>query len=78
MSIKINQPVEVIFNKIPKEIIWNNRHYVVTKLGLHHTYYSGQKLIHVFSVISYHLFFRLLLDSQNLNWILEEIYDDSK
>lgn len=78
MSNKINQPVEVVFNKIPKEIIWNNRNYFITKLGLHHTYYSGQKLIHVFSVASNHLFFRLLLDSHNLNWVLDEIYDESK
>lgn len=79
---KINIPVSVNLafdaqkRKIwPKEIIWNSRIYPIIKIGLHHTYRVGRTLYHVFSVASKTLFFRLVLNTENLFWTLEEISD---
>jgi hypothetical protein len=80
---KVNSPVSVSFSfdsakrKVaPKCVIWNNRLYPITKLGLHHTYRVGRTLHHVFSVATPTLFFRLVLNTENLHWTLEEISDD--
>jgi len=59
----------------PKWVRWNNRLYPVTKVGLHHTYKQGEVLYHVFSVITKTLFMRLVLNTKNLNWKLEQIAD---
>jgi len=75
MLSKINQEVQVDFNRIPRKIYWNNREYEVKKLGLHHKYRVGNDLFHVFSVAGENLFFRLVLDAQALTWNLEEIHD---
>jgi len=79
---KISVPVSVSFTfdskkrKIfPKWIVWNGRLYPVVKIGLHHTYRQGRTLYHVFSVTSKNLFFRLVLNTENLHWKLEEISD---
>jgi len=60
---------------IPRSIVWNNRIYRVTKLGLHHTYKKGNTLYHVFSLTANTLFMRLTLDTKTLGWKLEEVYD---
>ncbi len=59
----------------PKWIIWNKRVYQIIKVGLHHKFRQGRNLYHVFSVSSKNLFFRLVLNTQNLHWRLEEISD---
>jgi hypothetical protein len=59
----------------PKALIWNGRTYPIVKIGLHHTYRQGRTLYHVFSVAGETLFFRLVLNSENLHWKLEEISD---
>lgn len=59
----------------PKVLMWNGRVYRVTKIGLHHTFRNGRTLYHVFSVETPELFFRLVLDTDNLHWRLEEISD---
>ena len=61
---------------IPRSIVWKNRIYRVTQLGLHHTYKDGDKLLHVFSVVAGSLFFRLVFDTSNLHWKLTEIQDE--
>lgn len=60
---------------IPKAVVWKNRLYPVTKLGLHHTYREGRTLFHVFSVATPTLFLRLVLNTENLHWKLENIAD---
>ncbi len=79
---KISEPISVslafdhLKNKVlPKWIVWKGRMYPVIKIGLHHTYREGRTLFHVFSVISKTLFFRLVLNTDNLHWNLEEISD---
>lgn len=59
----------------PQQFLWRGKVYKVSQVGLHHTYHDGRKLIHIFSVTSSSLFFRLKLDTSNLSWTLEEISD---
>jgi hypothetical protein len=61
----------------PTRVIWEGREYPIIKIGLHHTYYSGRTLYHVFSAVSQSLFFKLVLNTSTLHWTLEEIADDS-
>jgi len=79
---KVNIPISVslVFDSIkrkvaPRWVVWNGRLYPVEKVGLHHTYREGRTLYHVFSVASKSLFFRLVLNTDNLHWKLEEISD---
>jgi len=60
---------------VPKSLVWNGRLYGITKVGLHHTYREGKTLFHVFSVVTPTLFFRLVLNTENLHWRLEGISD---
>lgn len=59
----------------PKSILWQRRLYPIIKLGLHHTFREGRTLYHVFSVASQNLFFRLELNTENLQWTLKEVSD---
>ncbi len=60
----------------PKWVSWRGRLYPVTKIGLHHTFRRGETLFHVFSVVARTLFLRLVLNTDNLHWNLEEVSDD--
>lgn len=71
----INIKVRVVFDNGPKVLVWKNKKYWITKMGLHHTYRQGRKLIHVFSVVADQLFFRLEFDSESLLWKLVEVSD---
>ncbi len=80
MNTKVNEPVSVVLvfdqktcRVFPKWVVWNNRLYPVVKVGFHHTYREGLTLFHVFSVVSKTLFLRLVLNTDNLHWRLEEI-----
>lgn len=83
MVMKLDESVSVTLNfdgrkkkVFPKWIVWNNRLYSVSKVGLHHAYRRGHTLFHVFSVASKTLFFRLVLNTDNLHWRLEEVADN--
>ncbi len=76
MNQKISEEVFVtLVSKIPTGVKWKNRTYKITKIGLHHTFYEGNTLYHVFSVMTDTLFMRLVLNTENLLWKLEEISD---
>lgn len=72
---KLTDPVQVDFNRIPKKLYWKNREYKIIKLGMHHKYKVGNTLFHVFSVVGDYLFFRLVLNCDNLTWQLQEVQD---
>jgi hypothetical protein len=59
----------------PTYVLWEGRSHKITKIGLHHTYRDGRILYHVFSVSTDSLFMRLVLNTENLSWRLEEISD---
>jgi len=78
----INTPVSVMMdfnhyqNKIkPIQIQWNNRDFRVEEVGMHHHFHQGNKLFHTFSVTAGGMFFKLVLDTENLFWKLEEVAD---
>lgn len=82
MHQKINAPVSVMmdFNHYqtkmkPIQIQWNNRDYRIESVGLHHQFRRGRKLFHVFSVTAGGMFFKLVLDTENLFWKVEEVAD---
>ena len=82
MAEKIKEPVSVslIFDHKKRKtlishVLWHSQSYKITSQGLHHTYKQGSTLIHVFSVASDTISFRLVLDSSSLIWTLEETYD---
>jgi hypothetical protein len=60
----------------PKYVIWKGRNYTITKIGLHHHFREGSTLYHVFSVVTDTLFLKLKLNTDNLQWILEEIQEN--
>ena len=79
---KIKAPITVlsIFNHktgrmVPKLLRWDGKPYEIKKVGFHHSYRKGRTLYHVFSVASKELFFRIVLNTDSLNWELEEIAD---
>ena len=76
----IHEPVSVItvFNHekrtdMPKKFLWKQRKYIVTKIGYHHAVREGRTLYHIFHVTDGVSDFRLLFNTENLHWILEEI-----
>lgn len=79
---KLSVPVSVdlffdhkLRRSIPVRVTWENRDYLIIKIGLHHTYRQGRTLYHVFSAISQNIYFRLVFNTENLAWSLEEIAD---
>ena len=79
---KLSLPVSVILEydqssrvSMPKKVKFEGRYYDIIKLGFHHIYREGKTLYHVFSVASSSLFFRLVLNTDSLQWMLEEICD---
>lgn len=83
MLTKIDEKVSVklvssiLHNKVYPEIMyWRGRTYKISKVGLHHFYREGRTLKHIFSVISGQTAFRLSLDTQTLQWKLEEVTEN--
>lgn len=73
----INEKVAVgMVNDTPKYVVWKGRSHNITQIGLHHHFREGNTLFHIFSVVADTMFMRLKLDTENLNWKLEEISDD--
>lgn len=60
---------------LPWRIKWRGRIYTITTVGLHYSLYEGRVLYHFFTVADDNLFFRLKFNTENLQWILEEIDD---
>ncbi len=75
MLLKPSESVEVGMSNAPKWVRWKARVYKIKKIGLHHTYRKGLTLYHVFSVVTDTLFMRLVLNTDNLLWKLEEVAD---
>ncbi len=80
---KLKEPVSVSFaydhekgEIFPRWMIWSGKLRAVNKVGLHHTYKKGRTLYHVFSVTSNSTFFRLILNTDNLHWEVEQISDN--
>lgn len=80
---KIVAPISVITSynhttrkTIPVRLKWEGREYSIEKVGFHHYFRKGRTMVHVFSVVTGSNFFRLELDTENLQWEVTEIADD--
>jgi hypothetical protein len=60
----------------PAKLVWDGREYKVQKVGLHYSFKTGKALFHVFTAITETLFFKLVLNTTNLFWTVEQIGDD--
>ena len=79
---KISAPVSLVLvydhtarKLIPKKLKWEGKTHDITNIDMHHVYRDGRTLKHVFSVASSTMFFRIVMDTGNLQWMLEEISD---
>lgn len=73
----LSEKVSVVLeNNTPLSVHWRNRDYKITKIGLRHDYYEGKILVHIFSVLSGSLFFKLKLNTKYLEWTLLEISEN--
>jgi hypothetical protein len=79
MREKINEEVSVVWyysarrrQALPYTIWWQNREYVVGKIGYQHSVKDGATLHHIFEFVDKEqtLHFRLNLDTSNLHCIL--------
>jgi len=84
MREKINEEVSVVMFysarkrvALPHMISWQNKEYLVGKIGYHHQVKDGQTLHHIFELTDKNesIWFRLNLDTSNLHWKLEAIHD---
>lgn len=79
---KIDVPVSVYLafdhkarRVYPRAFLWEGKKYVIEKVGLWHKFLQGRTLVHVFTVASGEVSFRLELNSETLFWRLKEISD---
>lgn len=84
MNETINEKVSVIlsFNRatglvMPRKMHWQGKDYIFTKLAYHHKKKEGTVLLHVFDMTDGIMDFRLVCNTDNLHWILEEVADGS-
>jgi len=84
MREKINEEVSVVMYYSSKKrlatphlVSWQNKDYLVGKIGYHHTVKEGATLHHIFELVDKEgtLWFRLNLDTSNLHWMLEAVSD---
>jgi hypothetical protein len=59
----------------PTKLLWDGNEYKINKIGMHYTYKNGNNLIHVFTVSTATLSFKLLFNTENLFWTVEQISD---
>jgi len=79
---KLQAPVSVQLNfdhrartTKPVKLTYDGNEHELVSVGFHHTYREGRTLYHVFSVSSQTTFFRIVLNTDNLSWTLQEVSD---
>lgn len=82
MQQKLFEKISVIFSynaekntAILYKIRWRLRDYFIKKLAYHHKVREGRELLHIFHVTDGNLDFRIRFNTEDLNWILEEVSD---
>ena len=78
----INERVSVVtaYNRetgkvAPVSLRWQGRDYRIRKVGYHHQAWQGRVWVHVFSVSTEAMAFKLRHHPEDLSWILEEVSD---
>jgi hypothetical protein len=82
MNESINEKVSVITHYdrnsgqvMPKKMRWQGRDYLLTELTYRYKKREGRNIVHVFHVTDGSMDFKLRLNSENLDWTLEEVTD---
>lgn len=77
------EPVSALFSYNAKtqaimlrKMMWKGREYIFTKMGYHHTVRIGRVLHHVFHVTDGASDFRLRVNTETMEVVLEDIYHD--
>jgi hypothetical protein len=78
MAEQIKEPIYVVTSKtsrnvVPECMIWRGRTYQFLHLGLHHTTFDGDTLIHIFSMCTKEASFQISLNTKTLLWTLVAI-----
>lgn len=61
----------------PIRLKWQGRIYRIKHVGIHYPVRLGRKLVHYFAVVTEdNTSFKLKLDTESLQWILEEVIDE--
>jgi hypothetical protein len=79
----IREKIEVIliFKLMPQPVTqiyklkWRGKYYTVLKQAYHYKVWEGRTRLHKFTVSSEALDFRLSYNTENLQWVLEEVSD---
>lgn len=81
-EMQLSEPISVSFHSdhlknkaYPKWVFWSGRLHAIEKVGLKHSFYKGKTLYHAFSVITKTLFMKLIFNTQDLSWKIEEVED---
>ena len=77
----VDEAVEVVTvfktNKVfPSILKWNGRIYKINKVNMVHKVWEGDILTHIFSVSDNTNFFRLLFNTSDLQWRLDQVYSE--
>ncbi len=79
---KINERISVVTvysrktgHTVPVRLRWQGRDYRIRKLSYHHQARQGRVWVHVFSVSTKAMAFKLRHHPEDLSWILEEVSD---
>ncbi|MBI1862707.1 hypothetical protein HYS00_01160 [Candidatus Microgenomates bacterium] len=77
------EPVSALFSYnaktqaiMPRKMVWKGREYTFTKLGYHHTVRIGRILNHIFHVTDGTNDYRLRVNTETLEVVLEDVYHD--
>jgi hypothetical protein len=77
---KIHERVPALFlfdpftkRKYPARLLWRGRVYPIKKLGLHYILRAGRTLIHIFTVSTDTLDFKLRFDTEELTCVVEKV-----
>ena len=75
----VNEPVEVRVDfcgqrVLPRAMRWNNRTYTIKQVNMIHSSNNGECKLFFFSVSDATNYFKLQLNTNNLEWRLVEMY----
>jgi len=60
----------------PYSFKWAGKKFLVEKVNLHYTQRSGDAILTYYSVTAEGNYFKLVFDSNNMSWWVEEVYSE--
>ncbi len=82
MSFEDKEKISVVFsfNHLKNQffihkIFWREKVYLIKKITYHQKLYQGKTLVHIFYLTDNEKDFKVIFDSDSLNWYLEKYYE---